>query len=65
MQLTNKITCIFSDDDYFVSLSQKEVFENVLNAKTVIVSNKGHISAEDDVYELEEILNEIKLIMGE
>ena len=39
-KFTSNITCIFSDDDYFVSLSQKEVFENVLNAKTIVVSNK-------------------------
>ena len=56
-KFTSNINCIFSDDDYFVSLSQKEVFENVLNAKTIVVSNKGHISQEDDVYELKEILD--------
>ena len=64
-KFTNKITCIFSDDDYFVSLAQKEVFENALNAKTIVVSGKGHISQEDDVYELNEILNESKLLIGE
>lgn len=56
-KFTSNINCIFSDDDYFVSLSQKEVFERVLNAKTIVVSNKGHISQEDDVYELKEILD--------
>lgn len=56
-KFTSNINCIFSDDDYFVSLSQKEIFENVLNAKTIVVSNKGHISQEDDVYELKEILD--------
>ena len=56
-KFTSNINCIFSDNDYFVSLSQKEEFEKLLNAKTIVVSNKGHISQEDDVYELKEILD--------
>lgn len=51
-KLTSNITCIFSDDDYFVSLEQKEQFEKLLNAKTIVVSGKGHISSEDGVNEL-------------
>ena len=54
-KMTNNITCIFSDDDYFVSITQKEEFEKLLNAKTIIVSGKGHISADDGVNELPEI----------
>lgn len=53
--ITDNINCIFSDNDYFVSLEQKERFEKLLNAKTIIVSNKGHISDEDGVNELSEI----------
>lgn len=53
--ITNNINCIFSDDDYFVSLDQKEIFEELLNAKTIIVSGKGHVSSEDGVNELDEI----------
>ena len=45
----------FSDNDYFVSLSQKEKFEEVLNAKTIVVNDKGHISSEDGVNELSDI----------
>ena len=55
--ITNNINCIFSDDDYFVSLNQKEKFEELLNAKTVIVGGKGHISQDDNVFELKEILD--------
>ena len=32
-----------------------EVFEKLLNAKNVIINNKGHISAEDGISELTEI----------
>ena len=56
-QFTNNISCIFSDNDYFVSIEQEKKFRNKLNAKTVIVNNKGHISQDDDVYELQEILD--------
>ena len=56
-KFTNNINCIFSNDDYFVSLDQKEKFENLLDAKIIVVNNKGHISQDDGVYELEEILN--------
>ena len=54
---TDYISCIFSDNDYFVSLEQVKEFRNKLNAKTIIVNNKGHISQDDDIYELQEILD--------
>ena len=57
-EFTNNINCIFSDDDYFVSLEQKDEFEKLLNANTIVVSGKGHISQDDEVYELKEILDE-------
>lgn len=55
-KFTNNINCIFSDNDYFVPLTEKEKFEKLLNANTEVVNNKGHISAEDGVYELDDIL---------
>ncbi len=56
-QFTSNINCIFSDNDYFVSLQQEKEFKAKLNAKTIIVKNKGHISQDDNVYELQEILD--------
>ena len=56
-KFTNNIHCIFSSDDYFVSLDQKNKFEELLNANTIIVSGKGHISQDDNVCELKEILD--------
>lgn len=50
--ITANIICIFSDDDYFVSIEQKQMFEEKLNAKCVVVTGKGHISAEDGIKEL-------------
>lgn len=62
-QFTNNIYCIFSDDDYFVSLDQEKDFKNKLDAKTVIVKQKGHISEDDNVYELPEILEICKRML--
>lgn len=62
--MTNKITCIFSDNDYFVSLNQEKKFRELLNAKIIIVKEKGHISVDDGVDELEEIYNELEEIIN-
>ena len=53
--ITDKISCIFSDNDYFVSLDQEKRFKELLNAKTIVVKGKGHISADDEVFELDDI----------
>lgn len=57
-KFTKNILCVFSDNDYFVSLSQKDKFEKLLGAKTIVLHNKGHISGEDEVFELPEIFKE-------
>ena len=43
-QFSNNINCIFSDNNYFVSLEQENESKSKLNAKTTVVKNKGHIS---------------------
>ena len=63
-QLTNNIHCLFSDNDYWVAQDQAELFANKLKANIYCVSNKGHISQEDGVYELPEILTITKLIIN-
>ncbi len=62
-QFTNNITCIFSDDDYFVPLSQAEEFKKLLSTEVITVHNKGHISAEDGVEELEEICSALNKLI--
>lgn len=64
-KFTSNINCIFSDNDYFVSLEQKDEFKNKLNAETCVVKNKGHISQDDNVFELNEILDLSKKMLGE
>lgn len=63
---TDNITCIFSDSDYFVSLEQEKKFKELLNAKTLIVKDKGHISADDGIEDLNEIYTELlQIIKGD
>lgn len=63
---TDNITCIFSDNDYFVSLEQEKKFKELLNAKTLIVKDKGHISADDGIEDLNEIYTELlQIIKGD
>ena len=57
-QFTTNICCFFSDNDYFVSLKEKDKFEKLLNSKNIIVKEKGHISQDDNVFELKEVLEE-------
>lgn len=56
-QFSNNINCMFSSNDYFVSLDQEKEFKNKLNANTYVVENKGHISQDDNIFELQEILD--------
>ena len=43
---------IFSDDDPFVPLSNRELFEKGLNAKTFVEHEKGHFGPGDNISEL-------------
>ena len=54
-KFTSNINCLFSDDDYFVDLKQEKEFKDKLGAKTLVVKGCGHISQDDDIYELDEI----------
>lgn len=46
------ITAIFSDNDQFVPLDQKSLFEKELGAKIIVEHNKGHFTEEDGVTSL-------------
>lgn len=63
-EFSKNINCIFSNDDYFVDLKQEQEFKQKLNAKTIIVNEKGHISQDDDIFELSEILELSKNMLG-
>jgi len=46
---TNKFTCIFSDNDFCVPLSDKEIFRKKLNSKIIVEHNKGHFTEENNI----------------
>ncbi len=54
-----QITAIFSDDDPDVDLSDKELFEKNLNAKTIVEHNKGHFSDDAGITELPSALEAV------
>lgn len=64
-KFTSNINCLFSDDDYFVDLKQEEEFKEKLGAKTLVVKGCGHISQDDDIYELDEILKLANDMLGD
>lgn len=56
---SDEIIAWFSDDDPWVPISDAELFEHSLGAKTYIEKNKGHFTEEDKVTELPELLKEL------
>lgn len=62
---TNKYVCIFSDNDPFVSLKEKDVFKDKLNAKIIIEHNKGHFDPSSKVKEVPSILKSLLEISNE
>ena len=57
---TDNIYAIFSDNDPYVPLSQKDVFEKELNAEIMVLEGYGHFSPADNVKEVPEIQKYIK-----
>jgi hypothetical protein len=56
---TDKFIAIFSDNDEDVPLTDKELFEQRLNAKTIVEHDKGHFSDDAGVTELPSALDAI------
>lgn len=58
-QHTKNFTAIFSDNDPFVPLTQKDLFIKELGASIVIEHNKGHFTDSDGIRELPTALKAI------
>lgn len=56
---TNNFVCIFSDNDPYVPLTNKELFKEKLSAKTIIEHNKGHYDPDSNITENPTALNEL------
>lgn len=56
---TEKFVCIFSDNDYYVSLDEnKDIFRSELHAKIIIEKEKGHFTEDDGVNKLPSVIKE-------
>lgn len=56
---SKNFTAIFSDNDGAVPLDNVKVFDEKLEAQTIVLHNKGHFTAEDGVIAFPEVLEEI------
>lgn len=57
--IAGRVIAIFSDNDDFVELSQKDFFEEKLAAQTVVEHEKGHFSPAENISELPSALESI------
>ncbi len=53
------IVTIFSDNDPFVPLSDKEIFRKKLKAKVIVEHDKGHYTQSDNVYSNPIVINKL------
>jgi predicted alpha/beta hydrolase family esterase len=53
---SDKFFCIFSDNDPYVPLTNKKLFEKNLGAETILEHNKGHFTEESGVKENKTVL---------
>ncbi|HVW67303.1 MAG TPA: alpha/beta fold hydrolase [Candidatus Peribacteraceae bacterium] len=56
---SRNFVAIFSDNDRWVPLSNVKVFDEKLEAKTIVLHDKKHFSGDDNVTELPEVLDAI------
>lgn len=54
-----KVIAIFSDNDPYVKLDNKGIFEKELNAKIIIEHNKHHLGGEANIKQLSSVLEAI------
>ncbi len=53
-------TCVFSDDDPYVSLDEVEFFRNKLNADIILEKKMGHFTIYDKITQLPMVLHVLK-----
>lgn len=56
---TQNIVAFFSDNDPFVPLENKDLFEKEFGARTIVERERGHFTAEDGVLELPDVADTI------
>jgi len=56
---TNNFIAVFSDNDPYVPLDDKDIFKEKLGAEIIIEYNKGHFSGSDGITELPIVLDSL------
>jgi len=56
---TNNFIAIFSNNDPFVPISDKDIFKEMLSAEIIIEQDKGHFDDEAEIKELPSALNSL------
>lgn len=59
-QGAEKITALFSDNDYYIPLAEKDFFKENFGARVLVLHNRGHFSRKEGTLQLHELLSEIK-----
>ena len=57
----NKAICLYSDNDPYVPIEMSKEISKLLNAKQVIIPNKGHLNAGAGMIEFKELKKEIEM----
>lgn len=55
-QHITSLTAIFSDNDPWVPVSDKEIFRQLLNAHIIVEHNKGHFAQDDSITQFPEVI---------
>ncbi len=58
-ETTNNFVAIFSDNDPYVPIGDKDIFKEKLGAEIIMEHNKGHFSGSDGITELPIVLNSL------
>ena len=56
----NKFVAIFSDNDYYVPLSDSEIFKEKLGAEIIVKKEMGHFTSKEGVFKLPVVLEFFK-----
>ncbi len=64
-QHVKKFIAIFSDDDGFIPIENRAMFEERLGAKTIVEHQRGHFKGSDGIKELPSALSAVLEIAGE
>lgn len=54
------LSCIFSDDDYYVPTENEAMFRDRLEAYTIMLRGRKHFAGDDGITELPEALEEVR-----